>query len=40
MGEIAKRTAPQTLAALSVLADKPQLGSATNKEGGFFALAR
>jgi len=31
MGEIAKRTAPQTLAALSSLASKPQSGSATNK---------
>jgi adenylate cyclase len=40
MGEIAKRTAPQTLAALSVLADKSQSGSATNKEGGSFAVAR
>ena len=31
MGEIAKRTAPQTLAALSSLASKPQSGPATNK---------
>lgn len=34
MVEIAKRTAPQTLAALSSLASKPQSESATNKEGG------
>lgn len=40
MGEIAKRTAPQTLAALSMLAGKPQMGSATNKEGGSVAVAR
>ena len=40
MGEIAKRTAPQTLAALSSLASKPQSGSVTNKEGGSHVIAR
>ncbi len=40
MGEIAKRTAPQTMAALSSLANKPQSGSATNKEEGSHVIAR
>ena len=40
MGEIAKRTAPQTLAALSSLANKPQSGSATSKEEGSHVIAR
>ncbi len=40
MGEIAKRTAPQTMAVLSSLASKSQSGSATNKEGGSHVIAR
>ncbi|MDD5559092.1 DUF3365 domain-containing protein [Candidatus Methylomirabilis sp.] len=41
MGEIAKRTAPHTLAVLSSLASKPKPGgSAANKEGGALVIAR
>lgn len=40
MGEIARRTAPQTMAALGKLVGKPQSESAMNKEGGSLAAAR
>jgi hypothetical protein len=40
MGEIAKRTAPQTMAALSSLVSKPQPRSAASQEGGPYAAAR
>jgi hypothetical protein len=40
MGEIAKRTAPHTMAAISSLVSQSQSGSATNKEGGSHVTAR
>jgi hypothetical protein len=40
MGEIAKRTAPQTMAALSSLVSKPQPRSTASQEGGPHAAAR